>query len=102
MKILILGAGKVGATLASHLSGEAEDITIVDLDEEKLRELRDRFDLQTVVGHASRPDVLRRAGADSADMLIAVTGSELLQKLLVYGLTPIRAKPNFLAKSICL
>ena len=38
MKILILGAGKVGATLASHLSGEAEDITIVDLDEEKLRE----------------------------------------------------------------
>ena len=76
MKILILGAGKVGATLASHLSGEAEDITIVDLDEEKLRELRDRFDLQTVVGHASRPDVLRRAGADSADMLIAVTGSD--------------------------
>ena len=64
MKILILGAGKVGGTLAEHLAGEAFDITVVDLDESRLRELRDRLDIRTVYGYASRPDVLQQADAD--------------------------------------
>ena len=76
MKILILGAGKVGGTLADHLAGESFDVTVVDLDEHRLRELRDRLDIRTVYGHASRPDILQQAGADDADMLIAVTGSD--------------------------
>ena len=76
MKILILGAGKVGGTLAEHLAGESFDVTVVDLDEHRLRELRDRLDIRTVYGHASRPDVLQQADADDADMLIAVTGSD--------------------------
>ena len=76
MKILILGGGKVGGTLAEHLANEAFDITVVDSDAGRLRELRDRLDIQTVAGWASHPDVLRSAGAEDADMLIAVTGSD--------------------------
>jgi trk system potassium uptake protein TrkA len=76
MKILILGAGQVGGTLAEHLASEAFDITLVDRDANRLRDLRDRIDIQTVQGLASHPDVLRRAGADDADMLIAVTNSD--------------------------
>ncbi len=76
MKILILGAGQVGGTLATHLASETLDITLVDLDELRLRELRSRLDIRTVVGWASHPDVLREAGAEDADMLIAVTGSD--------------------------
>jgi trk system potassium uptake protein TrkA len=76
MKILILGAGQVGGTLAEHLAAESFDITLVDKDANRLRALRDRIDIQTVEGLASHPDVLRRAGADDADMLIAVTNSD--------------------------
>lgn len=73
MKIIILGAGQVGGTLASNLSSEANDITVVDSNERSLRELRDRIDIGAVHGHASHPDVLLRAGIEDADMLIAVT-----------------------------
>jgi trk system potassium uptake protein len=76
MKILILGAGQVGGTLAENLSHEAFDVTLVDTNPDRLRELRDRIDIQTVQGLASHPDVLRRAGAEDADMLIAVTNSD--------------------------
>ena len=74
MKIIILGAGRVGGTLASNLSSEANDITVVDTNEACLRELRDRIDIGVVVGHASHPNVLRQAGIEDADMLVAVTG----------------------------
>ncbi len=76
MKIIILGAGQVGGTLAENLASEQNDITVVDTDAERLRALQDRLDIGTVNGHASHPDVLRRAGADDADMLIAVTSSD--------------------------
>lgn len=76
MKIIILGAGQVGGTLAEHLAGEANDITIVDTDAERLRKLGDRLDIRTIVGKASFPTVLRQAGADDADMLVAVTNSD--------------------------
>jgi trk system potassium uptake protein TrkA len=76
VKIIILGAGQVGGTLAEHLAGEANDITVVDTDVERLRELGDRLDIRTVLGHGSFPTVLRQAGADDADMLVAVTSSD--------------------------
>ncbi len=76
MKILILGGGQVGGTLAENLAKEAFDITLVDNDQARLSELADRLDIQTVEGWASHPDVLRRAGADDADMLVAVTSSD--------------------------
>lgn len=76
MKIIILGAGQVGGSLAEHLASEANDITVVDTDGERLRDLGDRLDIRTVQGRASIPSVLRQAGADDADMLVAVTNSD--------------------------
>lgn len=76
MKIIILGAGQVGGTLAENLVGENNDITVVDTNGERLRSLQDKFDLRVVQGHGSHPRVLREAGADDADMLVAVTSSD--------------------------
>ena len=76
MKIIILGAGQVGGNLAQNLTKEASDITVVDIDGDRLRELQDRVDIRTVRGMASHPDIMRQAGAEDADMLIAVTSSD--------------------------
>ncbi|WP_455846392.1 Trk system potassium transporter TrkA [Pantoea agglomerans] len=76
MKIIILGAGQVGGTLAENLVGENNDITVVDSDATRLRVLQDKFDLRVVHGHGSHPRILREAGAEDADMLVAVTNSD--------------------------
>ncbi|MBL6749336.1 MAG: Trk system potassium transporter TrkA [Nevskia sp.] len=76
MKIVILGAGQVGSTLAENLASEANDITVVDINAQAVAGLQERLDIRTVLGHAAYPDTLRRAGADDADMLIAVTDSD--------------------------
>ena len=76
MKIIILGAGQVGASVAEGLVSEKNDITIVDYDRERLAQLQDRLDLRTVAGNAAAPSVLRNAGAEDADLLIAVTQSD--------------------------
>ncbi|MEC5321241.1 Trk system potassium transporter TrkA [Brenneria populi subsp. brevivirga] len=76
MKIIILGAGQVGGTLAENLAGENNDITVVDTDTTRLRQLQDKFDLRVVTGYASHPRVLHEAGAEDADMLVAVTNSD--------------------------
>lgn len=76
MKILILGAGQVGGTLAENLAKESFDVTLVDADAQRLQELAERLDIQTVQGWASHPDILRRAGAEDADILVAVTSSD--------------------------
>lgn len=76
MKIIILGAGQVGGTLAENLVDENNDITVVDTDADRLRQLQDQFDLRVVNGHGSHPRVLRDAGAEDADMLVAVTNSD--------------------------
>ena len=76
MKIIILGAGQVGSSVADNLVSEANDITMIDSDVTKLEELQDRLDLRTVAGNAAHPEVLARAGAEDADMVIAVTNSD--------------------------
>ena len=76
MKIIILGGGEVGGTLADHLAREYNDITVVDTDSKRLQLLQDRLDIQTVNGPASLPETLRQAGAEDADMLIAVTSTD--------------------------
>jgi trk system potassium uptake protein len=76
MKILILGAGQVGGTLAEHLSNEQNDITLIDSNTERLRELQDKLDIGTVAGQASYPEILRKGGAEDTDLLIAVTNSD--------------------------
>ena len=76
MKIIIVGAGQVGGTLAENLAREYNDITMVDVDGKALRVLQDRLDIRTVAGIGSHPDVLVRAGIEDADMLVAVTNSD--------------------------
>ena len=76
MKIIILGAGQVGSSVADNLASEANDITLVDEDAAVLQDLQDRLDIRTVRGRASYPEVLSQAGADDADMIIAVTSSD--------------------------
>ncbi|MDJ0813412.1 MAG: Trk system potassium transporter TrkA [Woeseiaceae bacterium] len=77
MKILILGAGQVGSSAAYHLSREeANEVTVVDMRSDILRELQDRLDIRTVVGHAAHPDVLERAGANDADIVVALTDTD--------------------------
>jgi len=76
MKIIILGGGQVGSSVAANLASEANDITVVDTDTGRLEALRDRLDIRTELGCASHPDVLRRAGAEDADLILAVTNSD--------------------------
>jgi trk/ktr system potassium uptake protein len=76
MKIIVLGAGQVGTSVAENLVTENNDITVVDIDTNRLQELQDRLDIRTVAGSASHPDTLRQAGADDADMILAVTNSD--------------------------
>jgi len=76
MKILILGAGQVGASVAATLAREDDDITLVDIDSTSLQKLQDHHDIRTVQGAASHPDVLARAGAADADLVLAVTNSD--------------------------
>lgn len=73
MKIIILGAGQVGTALAEHLATEHNDITIIDINGDRLRSLQERMDILTITGNGAHPNILRRGGAEDADMLIAVT-----------------------------
>lgn len=76
MKVIICGAGQVGWQIARHLSGERNDVTVVDNNPELVRRATDTLDVQGIAGFASYPDVLDRAGARDADMIIAATHSD--------------------------
>ena len=77
MKILILGAGQVGRTAAQHLSREeANEVTVVDTNDEALRDLQERLEVRTVAGNAAHPTVLEAAGAAEADVMVALTSSD--------------------------
>ena len=76
MKIIILGAGQVGSSVAANLCSEANDITVIDRNPAVLRNLRERLDLKTINGSGSHPSALDQAGARDADMIIAVTNSD--------------------------
>jgi trk system potassium uptake protein TrkA len=77
LKIIILGAGQVGRTAAYQLSREeANAVTVVDTNDEILRDLQDRLDIRTVVGNAGHPAILEAAGCETADMIVALTNSD--------------------------
>ena len=76
MKIIILGAGQVGSTLAENLASDHNDITIIDSDQARLHQLQDKHDLRVIFGNAASPRVLREAGASDADLLVAVTDND--------------------------
>ncbi len=76
MKVIVCGAGQVGSNIARYLAGENADVTVIDRSPELIRKISDSLDVQGLVGFASHPDVLQQAGAEDADMLVAVTYSD--------------------------
>ena len=76
MKVIICGAGQVGWQIANHLAGERNEVTIVDFNPELVRRATDTLDVRGIAGFASYPDVLEKAGAKDADMIIAATQSD--------------------------
>ena len=73
MKIIICGAGKVGTSIARHLVDQGSDVTVIDSSHKLIDDLREKVDLKTIIGSASNPSVLKNAGAEDTDMIIAVT-----------------------------
>ncbi|MCH8182887.1 MAG: Trk system potassium transporter TrkA [Proteobacteria bacterium] len=73
MKVIVCGAGQVGSSIAQQLASENNEVTVIDRSPETIQRVADSLDVQTMVGHASHPDVLEAAGAKGADMIIAVT-----------------------------
>ncbi len=76
MKVLVCGAGQVGSSIARHLAGEGNNVTVIDSRADVVRKLADSIEVTTVVGNAAHPDILSQAGARDADMLVAVTHSD--------------------------
>ena len=72
MKVIICGAGQVGWQIARHLSGERNDVTVVDNDPELINRATNTLDVQGISGFASYPDILDRAGARDADMILSL------------------------------
>jgi len=99
MKIIVLGAGQVGTTVAQSLASENNnEVTIVDTNKAVLADLGARLDLNTVVGHASYPEVLRRAGAEDADMIIAATNSDETNIVAIQIAYTLFKTPNKIAR----
>lgn len=73
MRVIICGAGQVGYGIAEHLAAEGNDIAVIDKEAELVQRISDNLDVQGFIGHGAHPDMLKRAGADECDMLIAVT-----------------------------
>lgn len=98
MNVIILGAGQVGGSLAEHLANESNDITVVDFDGPRLRELQDRLDIRTIEGSASHPSTLAQAGARDADLLIAVTNSDEINMIACQVATTLFKIPKKIAR----
>ncbi|MDY6851245.1 MAG: NAD-binding protein, partial [Thermodesulfobacteriota bacterium] len=96
MKVVIVGAGEVGYHIASKLSRENKDVVLIDRDPERLKQVSETLDVQILQGSGSSPALLRRAGIDTADMIVAVTDSDesnlvacLMSRVLSPGTTRI-------------
>lgn len=76
MKVVICGAGLVGTSIAQHLAGENNDVTVIDQNSSLVRKIGETLDVRSIQGHASQPGILEQAGVRDADMLIAVTFSD--------------------------
>src|ERR1051325_8256191 len=76
MNVLICGAGQVGFNLAKYLASHGDNVTVIDHNHALINEINERLDVKAVYGHASHPEVLKAAHAESADMLIAVTQTD--------------------------
>ncbi|WP_226780859.1 Trk system potassium transporter TrkA [Oceaniglobus trochenteri] len=98
MKVIICGAGQVGWQIAKHLSGERNDVTVVDKDVDLVRRATDTLDVQGIAGFASYPDILDRAGARDADMVIAATHSDEVNMVTCQVAHSVFAVPRKIAR----
>jgi trk system potassium uptake protein TrkA len=98
MKVIICGAGQVGWQIARHLSGERNDVTVVDQNPDLVRRATDTLDVQGIAGHASYPDVLDRAGARDSDMVIAATYSDEVNMVTCQVAHSVFAVPRKIAR----
>lgn len=99
MNIIILGAGQVGSSVASELAKEdSNEITVIDINQDILSELQDRLDLRTICGNGSYPAMLESAGADDADMLIALTNSDEINMIACQVASSIFHTPTKIAR----
>ncbi len=99
MRIIILGAGQVGRTAAYHLSREeSNDVTVVDTNEDMLRDLQDRLDIRTVIGNAASPRVLEAAGIAGTDILVALTNSDEVNMLACHIAWTLYRTPKKIAR----
>ena len=92
MKIIIVGCGNVGATLTEQLSKENHDVTIIDTREQRVSDVSNSFDVMGVVGNGTSLSVLREAGVEEADLLIAVTGMDEHNLLCCSPLQPMQSE----------
>jgi len=76
LRVLVCGAGQVGFGISERLAFEGHDVSVIDLSARLIANVRDQLDVRGVVGHGSHPDVLAAAGAEDADLLIAVTQAD--------------------------
>ena len=98
MKVIICGTGQVGWQIARHLAGEKNDVTVIDQNADLVRRATDTLDVQGLVGFASYPDVLERAGARDADMIIAATHSDEVNMVTCQVAHSIFAVPRKIAR----
>ncbi len=98
MKVIVCGAGQVGSNIARHLALENNDVTVVDRSPDLIRRISDTLDVNGVVGHASLPDVLERAGLADADLLIAVTYSDEVNMVACQVAHSLFAAPTKIAR----
>ena len=99
MNIIILGAGQVGSTVATELSREeSNELTVIDINQQILSDLQDRLDLRTICGNGSYPALLEDAGADDADMIIALTNSDEINMIACQVASSIFHTPTKIAR----
>jgi len=98
MKILILGAGVTGSSVAEALASEENDIVVIDFKQELLDALKERFDIGTVSGNAAHPSVLEQAGVNNTDMVIAVTDSDETNMLACMIINALYTRPKTIAR----
>lgn len=98
MKILILGAGSTGASVAEALASEENDIVVVDFKVDLLEGLKERFDIATVAGNAAHPSILEQAGISNTDMVIAVTDRDETNMLACLIINALYNKPRTIAR----
>ncbi len=98
MKIVILGAGMAGSSVAEALVNEENDIVVVDARQDLLDALKDHFDIATVTGNAAHPTVLEQAGIDNADIVIAVTESDETNMLACLIIKALHPRPKTIAR----